>query len=144
MDTHYGLAKMAVNAGKNTYVEWPLGSNADEARELVSLAKEKGVKTVVGLQGRREPTILKAKEIIESGRLGTVHSVNVYTATGVWQTGAVRLRYDYMLDRKVGGKSLDYLHGTWIGLYFVRAWGTEAGLHHVAGKHEAKDAKNGQ
>lgn len=111
MDTHYGLAKVAVNAGKNTYVEWPLGSNADEARELVSLAKEKGVKTVVGLQGRREPAILKAKEIIESGRLGTVHSVNAYAATGVWQNGAVRLRYDYMLDRKVGGNLLTIYTG---------------------------------
>jgi predicted dehydrogenase len=65
VDTHYGLAKTAVKAGKNTYVEWPLGSNAEQARELVALAREKGVRTVVGLQGRREPSILKAKEIIE-------------------------------------------------------------------------------
>jgi predicted dehydrogenase len=111
VDTHYGLAKIAVNAGKNTYVEWPLGSSADEARELVSLAKEKGVKTVVGLQGRREPSVLKAKEIVESGRLGTVHSVNVHSAAGVWQNGAVSERYDYMLNKKVGGNVLTIYAG---------------------------------
>jgi predicted dehydrogenase len=49
VDTHYRLAKTAVNVGKNTYVEWPLSSNVHRARELVSLAKEKGVKTVIGL-----------------------------------------------------------------------------------------------
>ena len=111
VDTHYGLAKMAVNAGKNTYVEWPLGSNAEQARELVALAQEKGVKTVTGLQGRREPAVLKAKEIVESGRLGRVHSVNVHSTTGVWQNGAVSERYDYMLDRQVGGNLLTIYTG---------------------------------
>jgi predicted dehydrogenase len=55
VDTHYGLAKTAVNAGKNTYVEWPLGSNVDQARELVSLAKEKGVKTCRRFAGKKRP-----------------------------------------------------------------------------------------
>jgi predicted dehydrogenase len=111
VDTHYGLAKTAVNAGKNTYVEWPLGSNASEARDLVSLAKEKGVKTVIGLQGRREPSVLKAKEIVASGRLGTVHSVNVHSSAGIWQTGAVSERYDFMLDKKVGANLLTIYAG---------------------------------
>jgi predicted dehydrogenase len=111
VDTHYGLAKTALNAGKNTFVEWPLGSNASQARELVSLAKEKGVKTVIGLQGRREPSVLKAKEIVESGRLGTIHSVNVHSTAGIWQNGAVGERYDYMLDKKVGGNLLTIYGG---------------------------------
>jgi predicted dehydrogenase len=111
VDTHYGLAKTAVTAGKNTYVEWPLSSNAEQARELVVLAREKGVRTVVGLQGRREPSILKAKEIIESGRLGTVHSVNVQSAANIWQNGAVSAKYDYMIDRKAGGNLLTIYGG---------------------------------
>jgi predicted dehydrogenase len=111
VDTHYGLAKTALNAGKNTFVEWPLASNVDQARELVSLAEEKGVKTVIGLQGRREPSVLKAKEIVESGRLGTIHSVNVHSITGIWQKGAVSEKYDYMLDRKVGGNLLTIYGG---------------------------------
>lgn len=102
VDTHYGLAKTAVSAGKDTYVEWPLGSNAAQARELVTLAREKGVRTVVGLQGRREPAVLRAKELVESGRLGAVHSVNVHAVAGIWQNGAVSERYDCMLERKVG------------------------------------------
>lgn len=120
VDTHDGLATTAANAGKNTYVEWPLGSNADQARQLVSLAKEKGIKTVVGLQGRREPSVLTAKEIVASGRLGTIHSVNVHSTVGIWQNGAVGERYDYMLDRKVGGNALTIYTGhTLDTIFFV-------------------------
>ena len=139
MDTHYGLAKTAVTAGKNTYVEWPLGSNAEQARELVALAREKGVRTVVGLQGRKEPSILKAKEIIESGRLGTVHSVNVQSAANIWQNGAVSAKYDYMIDRKAGGNFFDHLRGTWIGYYLFRPRGTQEGVHDSAGEFETED-----
>ena len=88
VDTHYGPAKSAVLAGKNTYVEWPLTSNAEQARELVKLAKEKNVKTIVGLQGRVAPAVLTIKDLIKSGRLGKVHSVNVHSQAGVWQSGA--------------------------------------------------------
>lgn len=104
--THYGLAKGAVLAGKNAYVEWPLGSNAEQARELVQLAKEKGFKTIVGLQGRVEPAAIKIKQIVESGKLGTVHSVHVHSAVGTWQNGAAGERYSYFLDKKVGGNIL--------------------------------------
>jgi len=110
VDTHYDLAKTALQAGKNIYVEWPLGANAAQARELVSLAKEKEVKTIIGLQGRVEPSILKAKEIIDSGRLGTVHSVNVYAAAGFGQK-AISARYDYFLDKSVGGNLLTIYGG---------------------------------
>jgi hypothetical protein len=100
-----------VNVGKNTYVEWPLGSNVHQARELVSLTKETGVKTVIGLQGRREPSVLTAKEIVESGRLGTIHSVNTHSIAGTWQKGVLSGKYDYMLDRKIGANLLTVCPG---------------------------------
>jgi predicted dehydrogenase len=144
VDTHYGLAKTAVSAGKNTYVEWPLASNAAQARELVALAREKGVRTVVGLQGRREPSVLKAKEIIESGRLGVVHSVNVHSVAGIWQNGAVSERYEYMLDRKVGlnlltvyaGHCLDtafFVHGELKKGYSTLLGNLRPQMHKMAG-----------
>ncbi len=113
VDTHYDLAKTVLQAGKakGVYVEWPLASNASQARELVQLAKSKNIKTIIGLQGRVEPSVLKAKEIIESGRLGRVHSVNVQSATGVWQNNAASARYDYFLDKSVGGNVLTIYGG---------------------------------
>ncbi|KAH5505280.1 hypothetical protein HBI31_061260 [Parastagonospora nodorum] len=75
---HYKLIVPALEAGKDVFSEWPLARNLSEAEELVKLAKAKGVKTVVGLQARQNPAIIKAKEIIESGKLGRVLGTTMY------------------------------------------------------------------
>lgn len=111
VDTHYNVALPALKAGKNVYVEWPLGANASQAREMANLAREKGVSTIVGLQGRVAPSVLKVKEIIDSGRLGEIHSVSFIGTTNVWQDNAASDRYNYFLDRKVGGNLLTIYGG---------------------------------
>lgn len=50
VDKHYETVYPSVKAGKNVYVEWPLAENTARAGELAELAREKGGKTVVGLQ----------------------------------------------------------------------------------------------
>src|SRR6266516_1299198 len=51
------LVSAALAAGKAVYCEWPLGRDLDEARAVATLAAEKGVRTVVGLQARQAPAI---------------------------------------------------------------------------------------
>ncbi|KAF3483166.1 uncharacterized protein GIQ15_02490 [Arthroderma uncinatum] len=71
------LAMAAINAGKDVYVEWPFASNLAEAEALAQRAREQQVKSMVGLQTRLAPQVLKGillqmKEIIESGTLGRI------------------------------------------------------------------------
>lgn len=75
---HYDLTKPALKAGKDVFVEWPLARNLAEAEELTQLAKEKGVKTMIGLQARQNPSIVKAKEIMESGKLGKILTTTMF------------------------------------------------------------------
>ena len=75
---HYDLIRPALEAGKDVFSEWPLARNLSEAEELVSLAKEKGVRTLVGLQARQNPSIVKAKEIVASGKLGKILGTTMY------------------------------------------------------------------
>jgi hypothetical protein len=75
---HYDLIRPALEAGKDVFSEWPLARNLAEADELVQLAKEKGVRTSVGLQARQNPSILKAKEIVASGKLGKILNTTLY------------------------------------------------------------------
>lgn len=45
----------AIEAGKDVFVEWPLGRGLSETIELAKLAKSKGVRNMVGLQGWVSP-----------------------------------------------------------------------------------------
>jgi len=84
-----------IRAGKDIFVEWPVGTNPEETREIAAEAKKYGVRTLVGFQGRHSPVINKVsriiisnsyfiayslvsqvKEIIASGKIGKVLSTN--------------------------------------------------------------------
>lgn len=75
---HYALLLPALEAGKDVFSEWPLARNLAEAEELVRLAQEKKVKTMIGLQGRQSPAIVKAKEIVASGKLGRILGTTMF------------------------------------------------------------------
>ncbi|KAI6773077.1 hypothetical protein HG530_004035 [Fusarium avenaceum] len=68
--SHYEITKSAIEAGKDVYVEWPLGVSTAQAQELTQLAKDKGVRTIVGLQGAVSPLQTTLKRIIEAGSIG--------------------------------------------------------------------------
>lgn len=74
---HYKLAKPALEAKKDLFVEWPLAANLKQAKELTALAKSQNVKTIIGLQGRQAPSVLKAKEMIAAGKLGDILGTTV-------------------------------------------------------------------
>src|SRR5437764_11266669 len=74
---HRELVSAALAAGKAVYCEWPLGRDLDEARAMAALAAERGVRTGVGLQGRRAPAIEFVKELLDDGYLGEVVSTTM-------------------------------------------------------------------
>ena len=67
----------ALNAGKHVYTEWPLGRTTAEAVEMADLAREKGVRNMVGLQSRTNPVLLYVKDLVASGYVGEVMSCHV-------------------------------------------------------------------
>jgi predicted dehydrogenase len=75
---HYDLIRPALEAGKDVFSEWPLARNLSEAKDLIQLAKKNGVRTLIGLQARQNPSIIKAKEIIASGKLGKILGTTMY------------------------------------------------------------------
>jgi len=60
---HKQLTMPALQAKKDVFVEWPLGSSLGEAEEMAALAKKQGVKTWVGLQARMQPAMLKVMPV---------------------------------------------------------------------------------
>ncbi|HIF71899.1 MAG TPA: Gfo/Idh/MocA family oxidoreductase [Dehalococcoidia bacterium] len=74
---HYDITRDAISAGKHVFTEWPLGRTTEEAKELAAQARDKGVRTIVGLQSRANPTILHMKELADAGYVGEILSCSL-------------------------------------------------------------------
>lgn len=74
---HHEAVLAALKTGKHVYCEWPLGTSLQQTRELAAIARQQGVITAVGLQGRYTPTLQYIKELVDEGWLGELLSVDV-------------------------------------------------------------------
>ncbi len=68
--THEDLARRALSAGKDVFVEKPLTLDPDGGRELVELADRLGRVLMVGHVMVYHPAILALREILQRGELG--------------------------------------------------------------------------
>jgi predicted dehydrogenase len=104
VDKHYPILMPIIQKtkAKAMHCEWPLGKNLAEAEELAALAREKGIRTVIGLQGRATATCHTIRNLLDEGRIGKPLSVTV-TASG-YNFGAADLEsLAYLSDISTGG-----------------------------------------
>ena len=107
--SHYEPTKVAIEAGKHVYTEWPLGRTTAEAEELAALARAKGVQTAVGLQSRVSPALLYIKELIDANYVGEVLSCHVTTMRdGTLERPSSRT---WNLDASQGANTLTIANG---------------------------------
>jgi len=71
--THYALAKEALEAGKDVFVEKPMTLSVDEGEDLVRIAEDGGRVLMVGHLMEYHPGIIKLKEYINRGELGRIY-----------------------------------------------------------------------
>lgn len=79
---HAPVTVAAARSGKHVLCEKPMATTVDEAKEMVSAARLAGVKLMIAHNQRLMPVHLKAKEILESGRLGKVLTFRTTFAHG--------------------------------------------------------------
>ena len=70
--THYELAKAALRAGKDVFVEKPLAIDVRHGEELVKLARIENRILMVGHILRYHPAILRLCQLIQNGDLGKI------------------------------------------------------------------------
>lgn len=73
--THYDLARRAMRAGKDVFVEKPLALAYDEGAELVSLARESGLILMVGHVLEYHPAVVRLNQLVREGELGQVRYI---------------------------------------------------------------------
>jgi UDP-2-acetamido-3-amino-2,3-dideoxy-glucuronate N-acetyltransferase len=74
-EMHALMARRALLAGKDVYVEKPLALTVPEAEELVALAAKQGRILMVGHILQYHPAVLKLRAMIQAGELGHVEYV---------------------------------------------------------------------
>jgi scyllo-inositol 2-dehydrogenase (NADP+) len=71
-DTHFPLAKAALEAGKHVVIDKPFATSVAEAEELAALAKARGLVLCPFHNRRWDSDFLAVRALIESGRLGEI------------------------------------------------------------------------
>ena len=85
--THYVAAMWALKHKKHVAVQKPLCNTIWEIRDLHRAAKEAGVMTQMGNQGRTMEGQRFAKEWIDQGAIGTLQEIRLWTNRPIWPQG---------------------------------------------------------
>jgi predicted dehydrogenase len=75
-DQHFPMAVMAARAGKSILLEKPMCSTIADADRLIELARASKIKLMVDFILRFDPRYLKARELIRSGEVGRIATIN--------------------------------------------------------------------
>ncbi|KAI8963133.1 NAD(P)-binding protein [Daldinia sp. FL1419] len=116
VDTHSSTTGPSLRAGKAVYIEWPLVESYEEAIALTNNRRLDN--SIIGLQGRVSPIVLKLTEILKSGRIGQVLSSDVRAYGNLLPKDSLPEGLSYFADRNVGGNpitiayghTIDYIH----------------------------------
>jgi predicted dehydrogenase len=82
--THFELAWSALEAGKHVLCEKPVAYDFRDTRRARDLARQKGLKTKVGLTFRYSPAMRYMRELVAGGFIGTPFIFNGYEQNSQW------------------------------------------------------------
>jgi predicted dehydrogenase len=74
-ETHYRLATLAIESGKDVLVEKPLTLDVAEGQRLIARAEEQNAILMVGHLLEYHPAVLRLRQLIDSGELGELRYI---------------------------------------------------------------------
>lgn len=80
--THFELAARAIRAGKHVFIEKPFTNTLDEARQLMELGRQHGVKIQVGHVERFNPALLALEDMELNPMFIEAHRLAVFNPRG--------------------------------------------------------------
>ena len=89
---HFALAKQAILAGKDVFVEKPLALRVEEGQELVQLARKHCCVLMVGHLLHYHPAVTELRRLVQAGELGKVE----YVSSSRLNLGRVRTEEDIL------------------------------------------------
>jgi predicted dehydrogenase len=80
--SHYKCAKVSIKSGKHVFIEKPISTTVEEAKEIIALAKEYNVKGQVGHVERFNPAFTAVKDMIENPMFIETHRLAEFNPRG--------------------------------------------------------------
>lgn len=109
--THYELIKKALLAGKHVYTEKPLATDAEQARELLALAKDKNLRLGAAPETFMGSMLQTARRALDEDMAGEISSFHVVANRNL----SVLASISKFLRMPGGGIGYDY------GVYYLTA-----------------------
>lgn len=102
--THFELALKGLEAGRHLFVEKPFTTTVEEADRLMAEAEARNLRIIVDHSLLGDPQMARGREHIQRGRIGDVHSVQVFRSGHPPRRSPVRTPYPGIADplREVG------------------------------------------
>lgn len=72
---HAELTEMAAKAGKHILLEKPIATTMGDARHIIDVCEKYNVKLMISFPVRYEPSIVRAKQIIDAGKIGDIVAI---------------------------------------------------------------------
>lgn len=83
---HFPIVQKAIERGKEVFVEWSPGRGFEETKRIEEMARERGVRVMVGAQGNQSAAVRKVSAshlgMREYGRCGLMHGPCALFAPG--------------------------------------------------------------
>jgi len=105
--SHLDLALRVCAAGKPCYVEKPIARNAEEANAMAAAFEAAHLPLFVAYYRRAHPRFRFVKDVIESGRLGTITSVEAAYARPMRPDDPANLPWRLRAEDSGGGLFMD-------------------------------------
>jgi predicted dehydrogenase len=80
--SHFNCAKTAIENNKHVFIEKPIATSPEEARELIELASNKNIKVQVGHVERFNPAFISAKDMISEPKFIESHRLALFNPRG--------------------------------------------------------------
>lgn len=98
--SHAEITIDALKSGKHVLCEKPMATSIEDARAMIKAAGESGKFLMIGHNQRLAPAHIKAKEILQSGRLGRVESFRTVFGHHGCEYWAIDGKDTWFFDRK--------------------------------------------
>lgn len=97
---HASMAMQAMRAGKHVVCEKPMATSAGDAEAMIAVSQETGKMLTVFHNRRLDPDLRYVREVIHSGRLGSLYKIHRNVMN-------FAIRQDWQLYRNKGGGMLN-------------------------------------